>query len=226
MFYIFFFEFQFCCCFYFHLFCQVNTILSIDEDKLEHACVQLRVDPLDGNEYAFLREYHDVMSLVASALNTLEANRYTFGIYLPTLFGLQFQLQRLINHFSSENSRSYSIDIVDDDGNIKTVSANCLSLANAIKRGFDNRFGQLIDPHNIDGKSVPLFVAMMSNPTYKLNYMCLPSISEELLKSLKEMLVSAAVDAYKDDDENQIQAGDNCTNPNSISSPSALPLGK
>lgn len=200
--------------------------MSIDEDKLEHACVQLRVDPLDCNEYAFLREYHEVMSLVATALNTLEANRYTFGIYLPTLFGLQFKLQQLINQFSSENSRSYSIDIVGDDGNIKKVSANCLQLAIAIKQGFDNRFGQLIDPYNIDGKSVPLFVAMMSNPTYKLNYMCLPSIPEDLLKHLKEMLVSAAVHAYKDEEENQVQAGDNCANPNSISSPSALQLGK
>lgn len=199
-------------------------MLSIDEDKLEHACAQLRVDPLESNEYAFLREYRDVMALVATALETLEANRYTFGIYLPTLFGLQYQLQRLIERLSCENSRSYSIKIVDEEGNIKTVSSNCLPLAHAIKRGFDNRFGELIDPYNINGKSVPLFVAMMSNPSFKLNFMCLPSISEELFKHLKEMLVSAAINAYND--ENQIQTDDNCGHLNSISIPSALQLGE
>lgn len=196
--------------------------MSIGKDKLEYACLQLRVDPLDCNEYAFLCEYHNVMSLIAAALNTLESNRHTFGIYVPTLLGLQYQLQKLITHLSSEIENGYSMDIADDEENVKVAGSNCLPLAYAIKRGFDNRFGELIDPYNINGKSVPLFVAMMSNPTFKLNFMCLPLISERLLKHLKEMLVCAAVSAYKD--ENQTEADDNCDILNPI--PSALRLGR
>lgn len=179
--------------------------MSIDENKLEQACIQLRVKPLDSNEYDFLREYHYVMSLIATALNTLEANRYTFGIYLPTLLGLQYKLQLLIKHLSNKDSPIYTIKIIDDEGEVQEVGTNCLPLTYAIKRGFEKRFGDLIDPFHI--KSIPLYVAMMSNPTYKLNFMCLPSISEELFDQLKGMLVNAAVIAYTD--ENKIQADDN-----------------
>lgn len=209
------------------IFFQVNNILSIDEDKLEHACIQLRVPPLEPSESAFLIEYRDIMSLVASALYTLEANKHTFGICLPTLLGLQYQLQQLIKQLSSETSRKYSIKVINDEGEIVTVSSNCLPLVHALKHGFDNRFGDLIDPYNTNGKSTPLFVAMMSDPTFKLNFMCLSSIPENLFNHLKEMLVSAALSAIKDDDDqNQICADGNCDNLNPILLPSTSQLGK
>lgn len=175
--------------------------MSIDKSKLELACIQLPVDALEPNEYAFLCEYYGVMSLVAGAMNTLEADRYTFGIYLPTLLGLQYQLRNVIEQLRNQSSRQYSIEIIDELGEMNMVSSNCLPLAYAVKRGFDNRFGDLIDPYNV--KSVPLYVAMLSNPMFKLNFMCLPSISEELFTHLKEMLVNAAVIAYEDENGEQ-----------------------
>lgn len=203
---------------------QTENILSIDEKKLERACVELRVDPLDCNEYAFLCEYHNIMSLVAATLNTLEANRYTFGIYLPTLMGLQYKLQQMIHHLNNKNIERHNIEMdgIAEIEKEKATSSKCLPLANAIKRGFENRFGELIDAYN--KKSVPLYVAMLSNPTFKLNFMCLPSISQELFKHLKEMLVCAAISAYRDD--HPTQANDDGVDQNTFSNLSALQLGR
>lgn len=203
---------------------QTENILSIDEKKLERACVELRVDPLDCNEYAFLCEYHNIMSLVAATLNTLEANRYTFGIYLPTLMGLQYKLQQMIHHLNNKNIERHNIEMdgIAEIEKEKATSSKCLPLANAIKRGFENRFGELIDAYN--KKSVPLYVAMLSNPTFKLNFMCLPSISQELFKHLKEMLVCAAINAYRDD--HPTQANDDGVDQNTFSNLSALQLGR
>lgn len=74
-------------------------------------------------------EYHSIMSLVADALNTLEANRYTFGIYLPTLLGLQYQLQQLITQLSRQSSEEYIINVTNAEGESRTVASNCLPLA-------------------------------------------------------------------------------------------------
>lgn len=183
--------------------------MSIDKDALENACLQLKIDSLDYDEYEFLREYHNIMSLVATAMQTLEANCYTFGIYIPTLLGLNYQLKKMIVHLSSKNYHDYDID--NDGGKF-----NCLPLVRAIKQGFDQRFGELIDPFSLSGKSIPLFVAMMSNPTFKLNFMCVSTISEQLLSHLKEMLVSAAIIAYND--EYPSETHNNCDDLNSLSS--------
>lgn len=138
--------------------------------------------------------------------------------------GLQYKLQQLIHHLSNKNIDSYNIEIdgIAETERENTMTSKCLPLANAIKRGFDNRFGELIDAYN--KKSVPLYVAMLSNPTFKLNFMCLPSIPEELFKHLKEMLVCAAINAFKDD--NPTQADDDGVDQNPFSNLSALQLGR
>lgn len=114
-------EFSFCCSF------QVAHILSIDRAKLESACVHLKVDVFSDEEYAFLVEYHKVISLVANALKSLEADRYTFGLYLPTLIGLKLKLQALF------------------DGN---TIIHCLPLVVALQNGLERRFGELMDPYH------------------------------------------------------------------------------
>lgn len=187
--------------------------MSIDKDKLDCACERLEIDTLNSSEYSFLIEYHYVMSTVAEALLTLEANRHTFGIYLPTLLGLQFELQTLIRKLSEEDTNIYSIEAFDEDDNIVTVDSNCLPLVLAIKRGFDSRFGELIDPYNENGKSIPLFVAMMSNPTLKMNFMFGQLLSTDQLRilvdHLKKMLVTAALNAHGDNNN-----ASNCDNLN------------
>lgn len=73
----------------------------------------------------------------------------------------------------------------------------CLELAKALEKAFEIRFGQLIDANNPEGKSAPLYIAMITNPQFKLNYMGLKTIQPSVLHQLKEMLVSAAIDIEK-----------------------------
>lgn len=70
---------------------------------------------------------------------------------------------------------------------------DCLPLVIALQSGLENRFGELMDPFNANGKSIPLYVAMLSNPAFKLNYMGMKKIPPNLILRLKEMLYNAAV---------------------------------
>lgn len=146
--------------------------MAIEKTKLTSACFQLRVAPLEDEDYGFLREYHSVMKLIAIALKSIESDSYTFALYLPTLFGLRINLQAMI------------------DGH---KIFHCEPLVVALLKGLDARFGNLMDPFSSDGKSVPLFVAMISNPTFKLNFMGMKKIQPHLLNRWKDMLLAEAL---------------------------------
>lgn len=79
------------------LLVQIGKILAIDNTKLTRACLQLKVRPFEDEEYGFLCEYHRVMKLIAMTLKSIEADSYTFALYLPTLLGLRINLQSMID---------------------------------------------------------------------------------------------------------------------------------
>lgn len=108
-------------------------------------------------------------------MKTLEGNKHTFGLYLPTLFGLRNVLEKYANIETTETLK-------------------CIELAKAIKAGFERRFGQLMNPNDPEGKSAPLYIAMVTNPQYKMNFMGSKTIAPNVLRQTKEMLVSAAID--------------------------------
>lgn len=114
---------------------------------------------------------------MAIALKTIESNSYTFGLYLPTLFGLKINLQALID---------------------KNLVFECISLVHALQAGMEKRFGELMNPFASDKKSVPLFVAMLTNPRYKFNFMGLSSIPPNLFNHFKKMLFSEARNMLND----------------------------
>lgn len=143
--------------------------------------MHFKLGVFDDGEYEFLVQYHKIMSLVASALKVVEADRYTFGVYLPTLLGLKLKLQALY-----------------DDCH---ATFECLPLILALQNGLKNRFGELMDPFCASGKSLPLYVAMLSNPTYKMNFMGMKTVSPQLLLRLKTMLLNAAIEI--EDENNQ-----------------------
>lgn len=151
---------------------QIDNILAIEKAKLTNACLKLNVSPLEDKEYGFLHEYHSVMKLIAMALKSIEADSYTFALYLPTLIGLQINLQAMIDSHKA---------------------VHCEPLVVALQKGLETRFGNLMDPFGSDGKSVPIFVAMMSNPAFKLNFMGKNEIQSNLLNRLKDMLLSEAI---------------------------------
>lgn len=155
---------------------QVENILSINQAKLESACIHLEIDALDEEEYEFLLNHYRIISLVATALKTLEADKYTFGLYLPTLIGLKLKLSALLE---------------------KENSVQCVPLIIALQSGLESRFGGLMDPFNENGNSVPLYVAMLSNPTFKMNFLGIKKIPANLLGRFKDMLFKAATDMNK-----------------------------
>lgn len=148
-------------------------MLSIDRNLLEDACIDADVNPFTDDEYEFLRQYHDVIDKVALALKGLEADRNLFGAYLPTLIGLR--------HVLVENS---SMDNAND-------TELCVPLAKAMLEGFERRFSSVMDPFNPE--SHPLYIAMISNPEYKLNFMGTSRIEPRVMVKLKEILLDAAM---------------------------------
>lgn len=134
-------------------------------------------------------------------MKTLEGNKHTFGLYLPTLFGLRNVLEKYANIETTE-------------------TLACLELAKAIKAGFETRFGQLMDVNDPEGKSAPLYIAMITNPQFKMNFMGSKTIHPNVLCQLKEMLVSAAIDIQQSKSLPQL-----CEKPNNNDNSAAIMNG-
>lgn len=159
--------------------------MSIDRKKLDQACRSLGILPFDELEYAFLEQYYEIINKIGMALRGLEGDSIPFGAYLPTLFGLRHALNELSN---PENA-------ADD--------YSCIQLAMAVRDGFERRFSALMDPTNPEAK--PLYIAMMSNPEYKLNFMGEARPDPRLVKRLKEMFLEAAVEIHKERNEKPVE---------------------
>lgn len=149
--------------------------MSIGISKLEQACIQLGIPFFDEDEYSFLEQYYKVISTVAMALKVLEGDHHSFGSYLPTLIGLHNKLNQYSNR---TNAETYM----------------CVQLAIALKNGFEERFAHLMDINDSDGRSAPLYIAMASNPQYKLNFMGVRKIDPRVLNKLKDMLLTAGLE--------------------------------
>lgn len=184
--------------FFFHS--QVQNILSIDMYKLENACTQLEIQSFDDDERRFLREYHNVITPVAIALKRLEGNAHTFGMYLPTLYGLRIKLNEL----------SESLEF-------------CNPLVAAIQTGFESRFGEVMDIYNV--KSVPLWLAMVTNPKYKLNFIGMKRIPSHILMKVKNLLQNAGQQIVETDAErnaNENISGNSSNEPTMTTNTDAL----
>lgn len=133
------------------------------------------IEPFDAEEYEFLQRYYEIINKVRIAQKVLEGDRHPFGLYLPTLFGLRAMLNKYANMALTEYKK-------------------CKPLAVALQNGFNDRFADLMDVFSSDGRSTPLYIAMITNPNYKLNFMGTRVIDPRVLSKLKEMLVAAALE--------------------------------
>lgn len=139
----------------FRIYQQVKIILSpaLNRVKLALACESLKIEKLCDQDYMFLSEYVSVIKPISNAITYLEGDVQTFGGYLPMLFSVRQTLKDL--HLSD------SLEF-------------CKPLLTAVRDGFDKRFGHLMKLPSTyetgDPKAVPLFLAMITNPEYRLNY--------------------------------------------------------
>lgn len=143
--------------------------MSIERAKLDRACTQLSIGLFDDDDYIFLQEYHQILTPVTRALKLLEGSKHAFGLYLPVLLGLRRQLVQ-----SKE-----------------TVSALVRPLAVAIENGFESRFAELLDIFDIEGLSAPLYIAMASNPQFKLNYLGFERVPRHKAIKIQQLLLAA-----------------------------------
>lgn len=75
----------------------------------------------------------------------------------------------------------------------------------AVSNGFERRFGPVMDLYNRDGLSVPLYIAMATNPKYKLNFLGMREIPTHTWRQIRKILVAAGVDEMEKQQQRQRQ---------------------
>lgn len=156
--------------------------MKIQRDNLESALNALNTAVLEDDEYIFLEEYFEVLTPVAVALRTLEANKYTFGLYLPVLVGLRKALNRL---------------------HTKNLM-HCKPLIAALQTGFEERFAKFMNIFN-ESLSVPLYLSMISNPMYKMDYLGFEQrVPAHYITRIRNWLMAEAKKIMEDGNESNI----------------------
>lgn len=70
---------------------------------------------------------------------------------------------------------------------------HCAPLVTALQTGFESRLANIMDIFDIKGKSAPLYLAMCSNPLFKLNYLGFEHrIPSHTVNKMRDLLVAAA----------------------------------
>lgn len=132
---------------------QMQNILALDWVSLATACEALGIEKLSDQDFDFLTEFVKVFRPIADGITFVEGTHKNFGSYLPTLFSIRMTLREMY---------------VDDE------LLYCRPLLLAIKEGFDKRFWHLMKLTDLyergSPKAVPLYIAMLSNPAFKFNY--------------------------------------------------------
>lgn len=143
--------------------------MNTDLEKLKAVCRECKIDALDDDDLVFLQEYHMIILPIAIALKTLEGNKLTFGAYLPTLTGLRLNLGKM--------------------NNLKFIY--CEPLLAAVSNGFEERFRTVLDIYDEEGKWIPLYIAMVTNPQYKLNFLGMKTIPSHISEKVRTILFNA-----------------------------------
>lgn len=146
--------------------------MSINRPLLETACRALNIFALTDEEYSFIDEYRNCVKPVADALKCLEGQNHSFGLYLPVLYGLKMALNDLRSNFDQY----------------------CLPLIEAIEVGFTKRFDDLMNVCN--PKSIPLYLAMVANPRYKLDYLRMDRIPAHIYNNVFKYLFNECKQIY------------------------------
>lgn len=157
----------------------MGHILSIGREKLNRACIQLHISQLDENDYVFLEEYYQCISPVAHALKTLEGNRFSFALYLPVLMALRSKFNELKNK----------------------NSVHCDPLIDALENGYEYRFNRYMDIYDAEGLSTPLYIAMATNPCYKLNFLGFREIPSHISQRVRNMLLTESRLIHNEEEE-------------------------
>lgn len=148
------------------------------------ACEALSIEKLCDQDFEFLSEFISVIKPIANAITFLEGDIQTFGAYLPMLFSVRQTLKEMYR----DNQLQY-----------------CRPLLIAVRDGFDKRFGHLTTLTSYfekgDPKALPLFIAMLSNPEYKMNFIPTDWFHSNAngMAQIKSLLLNAMKHILKDE---------------------------
>lgn len=147
---------------------------------LQTLCSALKIDSLNENDYEFLTEYVTIIRPIANGITILEGDKQMCGAYLPVLFGIKKRLNFI-------------------ESNANAPIKHCNALLQAVKNGLKTRFGAMMDPLNV--VSIPLYVAMLSNPKFKMNFIPPDVMRPAVFNSLKTMLIRVGENILATEDE-------------------------
>lgn len=184
----------------FHFSEQVMNIRSpsLDRVGLRLACLTLGIEELCDQDYKFLEEYATIIKPIANAITFLEGCVQTFGSYLPMLFSVRQELKDLY---------------IDDE------LEYCRPLLLAVRDGFHKRFAHLMDLSSPfergDPKAIPLFIAMITNPEYKINFIPIDWFyaNAEGMNQIKSILLNAMKKHLEDEKQQQVEENANDSSP-------------
>lgn len=163
------------------------------------ACEALGIEKLSDQDFDFLTEFAEVVRPIADAITFVEGMR-SFGSYLPTLFGARMKLREIY---------------------LEEKLIFCQPLVVAIKEGFDKRFGDVTKLTDLfekgSPKAIPLYLAMISNPDFKLSYIpdywienypnTLTQIKSILLNALRKEMEFAMGELHVNDENDNAACG-------------------
>lgn len=125
---------------------------------------------------------------IAVALKTLEGSSLPFGLCLPTLYGLRLKLGNM-------------------NGTLRFVY--CGPLLKAVSDGFEERFNSFLNIYDDEKRWIPAYIAMVSNPKFKLNYLGMRIIPSHISEKVRSVLYNAGkeiLDLEKKNDSSHHQA--------------------
>lgn len=178
----------------------MGNILKIPLDTLNYACEQMQIDTLSEEGHEFLLEYYEILTPIVNALKTLSANKYSFGLYLPILIGLRKKL-------GAAKSKNY---------------VHGMPLVEAVETGFQTRFSEFLDLFDEHARSTPLYIAMASNPQFKLNFLGLKHVPQQTSSAIFDLLLNAGKEILTAERERDQIRADSVNDADVISSSSKL----
>ncbi|CAG5096883.1 Protein of unknown function [Cotesia congregata] len=120
----------------------INQLLSVQNKLLDNSKINL-MNGFKSKDFKFLAEYVRCSKPLACAIDRLQGDKCYYGVLLPTLVSVKYEMQKLIND---------------------TTFIDFKPLAQAIIDGINKRFQKLFDPSQPD---IDAFLAAIPHPQFK-----------------------------------------------------------
>lgn len=130
---------------------------------------KLNIAIFSKSQRRFLKEYTDILKIIADAINNLQGDKCPYAVLLPTLFSTKEKLTEM---------------------NANNALTSCKPLLSAVICGFKKRFNEIMDFD--DKKSIPALIATVSHPYFKLRWLDPEICTTEQVEKITNILAKAA----------------------------------